>query len=85
MTDDELLVEKKKLKTSRVTSAAIIGFFAGVLIFGVVSWAFSSEKQIGFLIPMLILVFAIYKLMNNPKKNDHQRLEKLLKERNLDQ
>ncbi|MEL6557000.1 MAG: hypothetical protein AAFQ94_02380 [Bacteroidota bacterium] len=84
LTDDELLVEKKKLKNSRMIAATLIGFLAGILLFGTVSWALSSEKQIGFLIPMLIPVFAIYKLMKNPKSEEHQQLEQLLKERNLD-
>ena len=81
LTDEELLVEKNKLKKSKVFHAASIGFFAGILIFGVVSWSLSSEKKPGFLIPMLIPVAFIYKMLKNPNKN--KDLEDVLKERNL--
>lgn len=82
MTDAELLVEKKKLKTARILHASLIGFLAGILLFGLVSWSLSSERQVGFLIPMLILVGIMYKLVNQPKQN--KELEAVLAERNLD-
>lgn len=81
LTDEELLVEKKKLKKSKLFHATTIGFFAGILIFGVVSWSLSSEKRLGFLIPMLIPVAFIYRLLKNPNKN--KDLEDVLKERDL--
>jgi hypothetical protein len=81
MTDEELLVEKKKLKNSNIFHATLIGFLAGILIFGVVSWSLSSEKHLGFLIPMLIPVAFIYRLVKNPNKN--KDLEDALKERDL--
>jgi len=82
MTDAELLDEKKKLKDSKVLHATLIGFMAGVLIFGVVSWSLSSQKHVGFFIPMLIPVLFIYKIIKNSKKNTE--LEEVLKERRLD-
>ena len=82
MTDAELLDEKKKLKDSKVLHATLIGFMAGVLIFGVVSWSLSSQKHVGFFIPMLIPVLFIYKMIKNSKKNTE--LEEVLKERRLD-
>lgn len=81
LTDDELLVEKEKLKKSKLFHATIIGFLAGVLIFGMVSWILASEKQLGFLIPMLIPVAFIYKLLKKPK--DMKGLEAVLRERGL--
>jgi hypothetical protein len=81
LTDEELLVEKKKLKNSKIFHAAYIGFLAGILIFGIVSWSLSSEKHFGFLIPMLIPVAFIYKLLKTPNKN--KDLEEVLKERHL--
>ncbi|MEM6720533.1 MAG: hypothetical protein AAF611_14495 [Bacteroidota bacterium] len=81
LTNAELLVEKEKLKKSKITHAVLIGFLAGILIFGIVGWSLSSEKQVGFLIPMLILVLFIYKLFKNSDKN--KDLEAILKERNL--
>ena len=81
LTDEELKIEKKKLKNSKISHALLIGFFVGVLLFGIVSWSLSSEKQIGFFIPMLIPVFFIYRLLKNPKSN--KDLEEVLKERHL--
>lgn len=79
LTDEELLVEKKKLKQSKLFHATAIGFLAGILIFGVVSWSLSSEKNLGFLIFMLIPVTFIYRLLKSPNKN--KDLEDVLKER----
>lgn len=81
LTDEELLAEKEKLKKSKIFHATAIGFLAGILIFGVVSWSLSSEKRLGFLIPMLIPVVFIYRMLKNPNKN--KDLEEVLKERNL--
>ena len=81
LTDEELLVEKKKLIKAKLFYAISIGFLAGILIFGVVSWSLSSEKKLGFLIPMLIPVVFIYRLLKTPNKN--KDLEDVLKEREL--
>jgi hypothetical protein len=81
LTDQELLVEKTKVKKSKIFHAASIGFLAGILIFGVVSWALWSEKRFGFLVPMLIPVFFIYRLLKAP--NTNKDLEDVLKERKL--
>jgi hypothetical protein len=82
LTDDELLAEKKKLKKSKLFHATYIGFFAGILIFGVGSWMLSSERHWGFLIPMLIPIVFIYSMVKN--KNKNKDLEEVLKERHLD-
>ncbi|MCR9013805.1 hypothetical protein [Aquiflexum gelatinilyticum] len=81
MTDDELLVEKDKLKKSKIFHATMIGFLAGILIFGLVGWGLSEEKRLGFFIPMLIPMLIIYRLVKNPKGN--KDLEEALKERRL--
>jgi hypothetical protein len=81
LTDEELLVEKKKMMKSKLLHATSIGFLAGILIFGVVSWSLSSEKHLGFLIPMSIPVVFMYKLLKTPNKN--KDLEDVLKERDL--
>jgi uncharacterized membrane protein YoaK (UPF0700 family) len=82
LTDEELLVEKRKLKNSKIFYAAWIGFLAGVLIFGFGGWILSPKKQLGFLIPMLIPIVMIYQLIKNSKINND--LEEVLKERHLD-
>lgn len=81
LTDEELLAEKNKLKKSKIFYAAAIGFLAGILIFGVVAWSLSSEKKLGFLIPLLIPVVFIYRMLKNP--NNDKDLEEVLKERGL--
>lgn len=81
LTDEELLVEKKNLKNAKVFHASTIGFLAGILIFGLVSWSLSPEKRVGFLIPMAIPVVFIYRMLKNPNKS--QALEEVLKERGL--
>lgn len=78
MTDEELLVEKKKLQNSKIFHATLIGFLAGIVIFGIVAWSMSPKKQIGLLIPMLFPVIFIYKMIKNPKTNTE--LENALKE-----
>jgi hypothetical protein len=81
LTDEELLVEKKNLMKSKIFHAASIGFLAGILIFGFVSWVLSPEKRLGFLIPMFIPVVFIYRLLKAPNKN--KDLEDILRERKL--
>lgn len=81
LTDEELLIEKKKLKKSKIFHAIFIGFLAGILIFGVVSWSLSSERHWGLLIPMLIPVVFIYRIVKNRVKD--KDLEEVLKERDL--
>jgi hypothetical protein len=81
LTDEELLVEKKKLNKSKFFHATAIGFLAGILIFGGVAWILLPNKQLGFFIPMLIPIFFIYRMVKNPNQN--KDLEDVLKERNL--
>jgi hypothetical protein len=81
LTDEELLVEKKKMKNSKLFHATAIGFLAGILIFGVVAWSLAPTIQVGFLIPMLIPVIFIYRMLKSPNKN--MELEEVLKKRGL--
>lgn len=53
---------------SRINHALIIGFLAGILIFGLIGWFQSENKNIGFFIPMLIPVYFIYKLLRKNGK-----------------
>ena len=79
LTDDELLEKKKELKKSKITHAVIIGFLAGIIVFGFVSWGLSAKRNVGFIIPMLFPIFAIYRMVKNGRKN--KPLEEVLKER----
>jgi hypothetical protein len=81
LTDEELLVEKKKMMKSKIFYAIAIGFLAGILIFGVVAWSLNPEKKLGFLIPMMIPSYFIYRMLKTPNQN--KDLENVLKERKL--
>lgn len=81
LTNEQLLIEKKKMNQSKLWQALFIGFLAGILIFGLAAWSMSSNKNSGLLIPMLIPVVFIYKILKAPNK--HRDLEEILKERNL--
>lgn len=74
LTDHELLQEAKKLKSTAIINAVLIGFLIGIVLYSVV------KNNFGFL--MLIPLFIAYKLINNSNHNS-QALEKILKERNL--
>ena len=76
LSDQELSIEAKKMKSASITSALLIGF-----MFGVVAWGV-AKNNLGFL--TLIPLFFAYKFFNNPKNKEYNNaLTKLLKERNL--
>ena len=79
LTNEQLIVEKKKLKTSKIISATVIGFLSGIVIVGIVSSIIGKNFVV--LIPLLFALHFIYKAITNSKKN--KELETLLKERNL--
>jgi hypothetical protein len=81
MTNDELLVEKKKMNNSKMFHAVFIGFLAGILAVGIVSWIISPKKNFAFWIPMLFPIIFIYRQFKKP--NVYKELEALLKERGL--
>ncbi len=69
LTDQELLEESKKMKSTSITNAVFIGIMIGIVIY----------STLGFF--MLIPLFFAFKIFDNSKNN--KALEKLLKERNL--
>ncbi len=73
LTDQELLDEAKKMKSTSTMNAVLIGFMVGIIIYSTV------KNSLGFF--TLIPLFIIYKLVNNSKNN--KALDKLLKERKL--
>jgi len=74
LTDEELLKEAKKMKSTSITNAVLIGFLVGIVFYSIV------KNSIGFL--TLIPLFLAYKLVNKSTYNN-QELANLLKERNL--
>ncbi len=74
LSNDELLNEAKKMKSTSTINATLIGLFIGILIYSIV------VNNSGFL--TLIFLFIIYKLANNSKHNKEE-IENLLKKRNL--
>lgn len=75
LTDQELLQEAKKRRSTSIMNAVLIGFLLGIVFYSV------AKNSLGFL--TLIPLFFAYKLINNKPKYDNQELETLLKERNL--
>lgn len=73
LTDSELLVEAKKMKSANITNAVIIGFMFGIIIYSIL------KSSIGFF--TLIPLFFIYFFYNKAK--DFNALKKVLKERGL--
>jgi ABC-type phosphate transport system permease subunit len=73
LTDQELLDEAKKMKSTSMTSALLIGIMIGIIIYSIV------KNSIGFF--TLIPLFFVFKLVNNSKNN--KTLEKILEERKL--
>jgi uncharacterized membrane protein YbjE (DUF340 family) len=73
LTDQELLDEAKKMKSTSITNAVLIGFMIGIIIYSVV------KSSLGFF--TLIPLYFIYKIINGSK--NHDALKALLKERGL--
>ncbi|WAC02927.1 FUSC family protein [Lacinutrix neustonica] len=75
LTDEDLLKESKKIKTTRIIDATLIGVLIGILIYSITAGNFSYFFGI-------ILLYAVYKLSN---KNEYKKseIDSLLKERNL--
>ena len=73
LTDQELLDEAKKMKSTSITNAVLIGFIVGIIIYSIV------KSNFGFF--TLILLFFVYKIFNDSKNYD--ALKKILKERDL--
>lgn len=75
LTDQELLKESKKIKSTQILDATLIGVLIGILIYSITANNFSYFFSI-------ILLYAVYKLANKNKYKKSE-IESLLKERNL--
>ncbi len=78
-TNQELHIEKKKLKNKKIVNALLIGFLAGIFFVGAAAAIY--KKNVLGIIPMLIPIFLIYRLINNSKQD--KELEQVLKERDI--
>jgi len=74
LTDQELLEEAKKLKSTTIINAVFIGFLIGIVFYSFVN------NSLGFL--TLIPLFFAYKLIKNSRPTNKE-VDSLLKERNL--
>ncbi len=74
LTDEELLQEAKKMKSTSIINAVLIGFLIGIVFYSI------AKNTWGFL--TLIPLFLVYKLANSSRHRTTE-LENLLKERNL--
>ena len=75
LTDQELLEKAKKLKSSKIMHALLVGIMAGIIIYSAVNDTIS--------IFTFVPLFFIVKIVKDSKKN--KALEELLKQRNLKQ
>lgn len=75
LSDEELLAEAKNLKSFSITNAVFIGFLFGIVLYSVFNNSF------GFL--MLIPLYMIHRLVNDPKSKRLKELEAVLKQRKL--
>ncbi len=73
LTNEELLQEAKKIRSTNIFDAVVIGFLIGIAIFSVVKNGFG-------LLTFLPLVYIPIAVKNKTK---NKALEKLLRERNL--
>lgn len=73
LTDEELLIRAKKMKSTAIINAVLVGAMAGIIIYSIINQSIS-------LFTLIPLIFA-FKLINDSKKNNV--LKKVLKERNL--
>lgn len=65
LTDEDLLKESKKIKTTQIIDATLIGALIGILIYSITAGNFSYFFGI-------ILLYAVYKLAN---KNEYKKSE----------
>ena len=75
LSDEQLLAEAKKLKSFSITNAFLVGFLFGIVVYSVFNNSF------GFL--MLIPLYIIYRLVNDPKSRRLKELEAIMKQRKL--
>ncbi len=73
LTDQELLDESKRIKSSPWLDAFLIGLLMGIIYYGV------TINSMGFL--AIIPLFLIYIILK--KSKNHKAMEQLLRERNL--
>jgi hypothetical protein len=74
LTDQELIQESKKMKSTRIINASFIGFLIGIVFYSVVN------NSVGLF--TLIPLFFAYKMVNKSNYKNEE-LESLLKERNI--
>jgi len=79
LTDEQLIVEKNKLKKSNIINATVIGFLASIVVVGIISSVITKKFVV--LIPLLFPIYFIYRIVSNSKTNNE--LELILKERKL--
>ncbi|WP_341225320.1 FUSC family protein [uncultured Arcticibacterium sp.] len=77
LTDEELLVKAKKMKSNSIMNAALIGVMIGITIYGI------AKNNFGLF--AIIPLFFAFRVFNNPKnKAKDKALKKILKERDLE-
>lgn len=75
MTDTELLEEAKTLRSFSITTAFLVGFLVGIILFSL----FYSAYGLSLLIPL----YLIYLFTRDPKAKRAETVRRLIKERGL--
>lgn len=78
-TFEDLLKEEKKMKKNEIISAVIIGFLAGIMIFGVANNGFGFSYVV---IPVLLILGIVKNSQNHKQKLKDLRTE--ITARNID-
>ena len=73
LSNEELQAEVKKMKSFSINNAFIIGFLIGIIVYSLI------KNSFGFL--MLIPLYLIYKLINDPRSKRLKMIEEELEER----
>lgn len=75
LSNEELLDEEKKLRSFSILNAVLIGFLVGIIIVSI----FLKSYTLVLLIPL----FFIYQLQNNPKNKRLKAIQEILKDRKV--
>lgn len=73
-TTEELLKEKKDIESFSIINAFLIGFLIGIVFVSIYFKAYT--------LVLLLPLFLIYKLVNDPKNKRAKEINEILKQRN---
>ncbi len=75
LSNEELQAEAKKMKSFSIGNAFLVGFLIGIVVYSLI------KNSFGFL--MLIPLYLIFKLINDPRSKRLKMIEEELKDRKV--